>query len=161
MKTIRIIVLAVLIVGSGLALHVARAQQPGIKRTDRSTPPAAGRMQGATLREIVTVAADEPIPNLPGKRLVTHIVDYPPGASSAPHRHAGSAFIYAYVLSGEIRSQVDDEPVRVYQPGETWFEKPGSYHRVSENASATEPARLLAVLIVDAADKQLVIPDPQ
>lgn len=120
----------------------------------------AGSTPGAPLRETVTVAADEPIPNLPGKRLVTHIVDYPPGVSSVPHRH-GSAFVYAYVLTGAVRSQVDDEPVRVYRPGETWFENPGSYHRVSENASATEPARLLAVLIADAGDEQLVIPDPQ
>src|SRR4029077_3385434 len=150
MKKTQIIGIAVLIVGGGLALHVARSQQPGINRT-----------QGAPLRETVTVAADEPIPNLPGKRLVTHIVDYRPGASSASHRHARSAFIYAYVLSGEVRSQVDDEPVRVYRPGETWFERPGSYHRVSENASDTKSVRLLAVLIVDAADKQLVIPDPQ
>jgi quercetin dioxygenase-like cupin family protein len=161
MKKTRIIGIAVLIVGGGLALHVARAQQPGMKRTDRATAPTAGSTHGAPLRETVTVAADEPISNLPGKRLVTHIVDYPPGVSSAPHRHAPSAFIYAYVLSGEIRSQVDDEPVRVYRPGETWFERPGAYHRVSENASDTEPARLLAVLIVDAADQQLVIPDPQ
>jgi hypothetical protein len=78
----------VLIVGGGLALHVARAQQPGIKRTDRATAPTAGSMHGAPLRETVTVAADEPVPNLPGKRLVTHIVDYPPGVSSASHRHA-------------------------------------------------------------------------
>jgi len=123
--------------------------------------PMAGSTPGAPLRETVTVAADEPIPNLPGKRLVTHIVDYPPGVSSAPHRHAGSAFIYAYVLSGVIRSQVDDEPARVYRPGEKWFESPGAHHPVSANASDTEPARLLAVLIVDAADEQLVIPDPQ
>jgi quercetin dioxygenase-like cupin family protein len=120
----------------------------------------AGRTHSAPLRETVIVAANEPIPNLPGKRLVSHIVDYPPGASSAPHRHAPSAFIYAYVVSGEIRSQVDNEPARVYRAGETWFESPGAYHRVSANASDTEPARLLAVLIVDAGDEQLVIPDP-
>ena len=161
MQKTRIIAIAVLIVGGGLALHVARAQQPGIKRTDRATAPTAGSTHSAPLRETVTVAADEPIPNLPGKRLVSHIVDYPPGASSASHRHARSAFIYAYVLSGEIQSQVDDEPVRVYWPGETWFERPGAYHRVSANASDTEPARLLAVLIADAADEPLVIPDPQ
>jgi quercetin dioxygenase-like cupin family protein len=113
------------------------------------------------LRETITVGADEPIPNMPGKRLVSHIVDYPPGATSAPHRHAPSAFIYAYVLSGKIRSQVDGEPARVYRPGETWFENPGAHHRVSANASETEPARLLAVLIVDAADKPLTIPDRQ
>jgi len=161
MTKTRIIAIAVLIVGGGLALHVARAQQPSITRPDRAPAPRAGSTHGAPLRETVTVGADEPIPNLPGKRLVTHIVDYPPGASSAPHRHARSAFIYAYVLSGAIRSQVDDEPVRVYRPGETWFERPGAHHRVSANASDTEPARLLAVLIVDAADEQLVIPDPQ
>jgi quercetin dioxygenase-like cupin family protein len=160
MKKTRIIGIAVLIVGGGLALHVAWAQQPGIKRPDRATAPTAGSTHGAPLRETVTVTADKPIPNLPGKRLVSHIVDYPPGASSVPHRH-GSAFVYAYVLSGAVRSQVDDEPVRVYRPGETWFERPGSYHRVSENASDTEPARLLAVLIADAGDEPLVIPDPQ
>ena len=123
--------------------------------------PTAGSTHGAPLRETVTVAADEPIPNLPGKRLVSHVVDYPPAARSAPHRHAGSAFIYAYVLSGEIKSQVDGEPGRVYRAGEAWFESPGAHHRVSENASDTEPARLLAVLIVDVGVEQLVIPDPQ
>ena len=152
MKKTRILGIAGLIVGGGLALHVAQAQQPA---------PTAKSTRGAPFRETVTVAADEPIPNLPGKRLVSHIVDYPPGASSASHRHARSAFIYAYVLSGEIRSQVDDEPARVYRAGETWFESPGAHHRVSANASDTESARLLAVLIVDEADEPLVIPDPQ
>ena len=123
--------------------------------------PTAGSAHGEPLRETVTVAEDEPIPNLPGKRLVSYIVGYPPGASSAPHRHARSAFIYAYVLSGEIRSQVDDEPARVYRPGEAWFERPGAHHRVSANASDTEPARLLAVFVVDAADEQRTTPDLQ
>lgn len=159
MKKKRIMAVAVLIVGSSLA--VSLSQQPGVKRTDRATAPTAGSTHGAPLRETVTVAADEPIPNLPGKRLVTLVVDYPPGGGSAPHRHARSAFIYAYVISGEIRSQVDSEPARVYRAGEAWFESPGSRHPVSVNASNTEPARLLAVVIVDAADKQVTIPDPQ
>jgi quercetin dioxygenase-like cupin family protein len=145
-KPARTVAVAVLILGSSLAPHVPQSH--------------AGGTHGAPLGETVT-GADEPIPNLPGKRLVTHIVDYAPGASSAAHRHARSAFIYAYVISGEIRSQVDGEPARVYRAGEAWFENPGAYHRVSANASDTEPARLLAVLIVDAADEQLVIPNPQ
>ena len=167
MKTARTMAAAMLIVGSGLALHLAQSQQPGIERTDLPRHEAAAaaffatEAFGAPLRETVTVAADQPIPNLPGKRLVSLIVDYPPGASSASHRHARSAFIYAYVLSGEIRSQVDSEPARVYRPGESWFESPGAHHRVSANASDTEPARLLAVFIVDAADEQLTTPDPQ
>ena len=123
--------------------------------------PTVGSTQSGALRETATVVANEPIPNVPGKRLISVIVDYPPGVSSVPHRHAGSAFIYAYVLSGGIRSQVDDEPVRVYRPGEFWFESPGAHHRVSANASDTEPSRLLAVFIVDAADERLTTPDPQ
>jgi quercetin dioxygenase-like cupin family protein len=161
MKTMGFIAIAVLIVGGGMALHVEGTEQTGISRTDRPAAPAAGSPHGTTLRETVTVGADRPIPNLPGKRLVSHIVDFPPGASSVAHRHARSAFIYAYVVSGEIRSQVDDDPVRVYRAGEAWFENPGSHHRVNANASDTEPARLLAVLIVDAAEEQLVIPDLQ
>jgi quercetin dioxygenase-like cupin family protein len=62
-------------------------------------------------------------------------------------------------MSCLIRSQVDTEPTRVYRAGETWFENPGAHHRVSENASETEPARLLAVIIVNAADTELTIPD--
>ena len=119
----------------------------------------AGSTHGASLSETVTVAADRPIPNVPGKRLLSVIVHYPPGASSVPHRHARSAFIYAYVLSGAIRSQVDDGPARVYRAGEAWFESPGAHHRVSANASDTEPARLLAVFIVDTADVELTTPD--
>lgn len=157
MKKTRITAAAVVIVSSSLALTLS--QQPSVKGTDGATAPTAGHMQGAPVRETVTVGADQPIPNLPGKRLVTHVVDYPAGGGSAPHHHAPSAFIYAYVLSGEIRSQVDSEPARVYRAGEAWFENPGSHHPVSVNASNTKPARLLAVVIVDAADKQLTIPD--
>jgi len=156
--------IAVLIIVGGLALNaswVQWVQQPGIMRTVQTTAPTAGSPPGAPSREKVTVVADEPITNLPGKRLVSRVIDYPPGGGTAPHRHARSAFIYAYVLSGEVRSQVDDEPSRIYRAGETWFESPGAHHRVSVNASNTEPARLLAVIVVDETDKQLTIPDSQ
>ena len=79
MRKTRIIALAVLIVGSSLAL--ALSQQPEVERSDRGTAPTAGSAQGARFRETVTIAADEPIPNLPGKRLVTHVVEYPPGGA--------------------------------------------------------------------------------
>jgi quercetin dioxygenase-like cupin family protein len=65
------------------------------------------------------------------------------------------------VLSGAIRSQVDDQPARVYRTGETWFEVPGAHHTISENASKTEPARLLAVFIVDSTEEVLTTPDHQ
>ena len=83
------------------------------------------------------------------KRIVAVVVNYPPGSRSLPHRHAASAFIYAHVLSGAVRSQVGDEPAKVYHAGEGFYEMPGSHHRISENASETEPAKLLAVLVAD------------
>jgi quercetin dioxygenase-like cupin family protein len=99
------------------------------------------------------------IPNVEGKSMVAVVVTYPPGAKSPAHHHARSAFIYAYVLSGAVRSQVDDEPAKVYQVGEGFNEMPGSHHRISENASDKDPASLLAIFVVDSKDKPLTIPD--
>jgi quercetin dioxygenase-like cupin family protein len=99
------------------------------------------------------------IPNAEGKSMVAVIVTYPPGAKSPAHHHARSAFIYAYVLSGAIRSQVDDEPAKVYRVGVGFYEVRGSHHRISENASDKDPASLLAVFVIDSKDNPLTIPD--
>ena len=109
--------------------------------------------------ERVKVVFDHVIPNIQGKSMVAVVVTYPPGSKSAAHHHAGSAFIYARVLSGAIRSQVGDEPAKVYQVGQGFYEAPGSHHRISENASDRDSASLLAVFIVDSKDKPLTIPD--
>jgi quercetin dioxygenase-like cupin family protein len=108
--------------------------------------------------ETVTPNFQHAIPNIPGKSLTAVVVDYPPGAASPAHRHAGSAFIYAYVVSGEIESQVDDGPKRIFHAGESFFEEPGAVHRMSRNASETEPAKLLAVFVVDSSNKALTTP---
>ena len=122
-------------------------------------PPAVA--QTAAQAPTVTPAFRQEIPNVPGKSLVASVVEYAPGAKSTPHRHANSAFIAAYVLSGSVRSQVNDEPVKVYKAGESWFEAPGAHHRVSENASTTEPARMLAIFVVDSSEQTLTTRDPQ
>jgi quercetin dioxygenase-like cupin family protein len=72
--------------------------------------------------------------------------------------HPSSAFIYVTVLEGAIRSQVNDGPVTTYRAGESWSEQPGDRHLVSENASTTEPARLLAVFVVDTSEKEITYP---
>jgi quercetin dioxygenase-like cupin family protein len=105
--------------------------------------------------EDVKPVFERAIPNIPGKSVIALVVTYPPGGKSPSHLHAGSAFIYAHVLSGAIRSQVNDEPAKVYQVGEGFHEVPGSHHKVSENASDLEPASLLAVFIVDSNDNPL------
>jgi quercetin dioxygenase-like cupin family protein len=103
----------------------------------------------------VTIVYDQPLPNVPGKSMKGVIVEYEPGGSSPAHTHPDSAFIYATVLEGAIRSQVNDGPVVTYHAGENFSEFPGDHHGVSENASKTERARLLAVFVVDTDETEL------
>jgi quercetin dioxygenase-like cupin family protein len=74
-------------------------------------------------------------------------VSYAPGESSSAHRHPGLTM--AYVLEGEIRSKVGDDPEKSYTAGQMFLETPGQLHAVSRNASATQPARLLAILLAE------------
>ncbi|NJO32232.1 MAG: cupin domain-containing protein [Rhodospirillales bacterium] len=111
------------------------------------------------LQETVTPVFQHELPNVPGKSLIAFEVEYPAGGASPSHTHPKSAFIYAYVLEGEIVSAVDDEAPRVYRAGEGWYEVPGAHHRVSRNASKTKPAKLLAIFVMDPAEKQVVFPD--
>ena len=84
--------------------------------------------------------------------------DYAPGAASPSHTHAKSAFIYAYVISGAIESKVNDGETQIYRAGESWSEPPGAMHSISRNASKTEPAKLLAVFVLDTNDNPLTTP---
>jgi quercetin dioxygenase-like cupin family protein len=95
----------------------------------------------------VTPAFAYSLPNLPGQKVTGVLVEYAPGASSPPHHHTKQGSVVAYVLEGAVRSKVNDGPERVYHAGESWLEPPGAAHSVSANASATEPARLLAVFV--------------
>ena len=113
---------------------------------------------GSDQNPVVRPVFNQPT-NVAGKSLEAVTVSYPPGAKSGPHHHAKSAFIMAYVISGAIRSQVEGEPARVYHAGETWSEAPGAHHTISENASATEPAELLAVFLLDTGDGPLTTAD--
>jgi quercetin dioxygenase-like cupin family protein len=87
------------------------------------------------------------LPNVPGKRVTIVRVTYAPGGYTPPHRHAGS--VIAYITAGTIRSQLAGGPVETFKVGESFFEPPGATHLVSENASSTEPAELIAVFVAD------------
>jgi quercetin dioxygenase-like cupin family protein len=106
----------------------------------------------------VTLVYEHALPNVPGKSIKGVLVEYGPGGSSPSHTHANSAFIYATVLEGAIRSSVNDGPVVTYRAGESFSEMPGDRHGVSENASKTAPARLLAVFVVDTGETELTTP---
>jgi quercetin dioxygenase-like cupin family protein len=106
----------------------------------------------------VTLVYDHALPNVPGKSIKGVLVEYGPGVASSAHTHPKSAFIYATILEGAIRTSVNDGPVVTYRAGQNFSEMPGDRHSVDENASNTEPAKLLAVFVVDTDEKELLTP---
>jgi quercetin dioxygenase-like cupin family protein len=98
---------------------------------------------------------DLPDLSLKGWSVTVVEVSYAPGESSSAHRHPGITI--AYVLEGEVRSKVGDDPEKTYATGQMFLETPNQLHAVSGNASATKPARLLAVMLAEKG-KQLTTP---
>ena len=110
--------------------------------------------QTASGRKIV-FEHDLPDLNLKGWSVTVVEVSYAPGESSGAHRHPGITI--AYVLEGEVRSKIGDDPEKLYTAGQMFLETPNQVHAVSRNASTTKPARLLAVMLAEKG-KQLTTP---
>jgi len=105
--------------------------------------------------EKVSVLQDQMLKNVPGKKAMMIEVDYKPGQSSIAHKHDGTAM--AYVLEGEVTSQVKGEQAVTDKKGQFWYEPAGSEHLVSKNASKTRPAKLLVFMVL-SPDEQVLIP---
>ena len=131
MNTTRMMV-AVLIAGSGLALHVTHAQQPGIKRTD-------------ALRHDLGV---------PGREVIQVRVDFDPGVAFGKHSHPGAEV--AYVLEGTLEYQLEGEPPVTLKAGEALFIPAGTIH-AAKNVGTGNAAEL-ATYIVEKG-KPLVVLD--
>ncbi|HXC56325.1 MAG TPA: cupin domain-containing protein [Rhizomicrobium sp.] len=86
----------------------------------------------------------EKLSNAPGQSIVSLKLTMQPGATSGPHHHAG--FMYAYMLSGTVRSQLKGEAPRTLAAGDTLVEPPGSEH-LSFTNSGNVPAELLVVWV--------------
>jgi quercetin dioxygenase-like cupin family protein len=93
--------------------------------------------------------------DLPGKEALMLTVVYPPGAVEHAHRHDAHAFVY--VLEGSIVMQVKGGPEVTLKPGQTFYEGPNDVHTVGRNASATQPAKFVVVL-VKSTGKAPVLP---
>ncbi|VVN75940.1 cupin domain-containing protein [Pseudomonas fluorescens] len=104
-------------------------------------------------KEKLNILQEHQLSNAPGQKAMMLTVDYAPGQASVPHMHQGSAM--AYVLEGEVTSQVNDEKAITYKAGESWYEAAGSRHPVSANASATKPAKLLVFILMGEKDEVL------
>src|SRR3954454_10412160 len=87
------------------------------------------------------------IEKLDGKAASATVVEvtFEPGQKDSPHHHTGPVF--GYVLEGEYEHALDDEPVKTYKAGDTFYEPSGSVHRVARNPSAKNKTRLLAVIL--------------
>ena len=131
MTTTRIMAVAVLIVGSGLALHVARAQQPGIKRTD---------LQRHDL-------------SVPGREVIQARVDFAPGVVAPRHSHPGEEIIY--VLEGSLEYQVEGKPPVTLKAGDVLFVPAGTIH-AAKNVGSGNGAEL-ATYVVEKG-KPLLVP---
>lgn len=119
--------------------------------------PGLALAEAAAQGQQIKPVFQEAIPNLPGKSVFGIVVSYAPGGTSPAHYHPKSAFVTAYVLSGAIRSKVNDGSTQVYRAGQHWTEPPDAHHEISENASATEPASLLAIFVADTADADRLV----
>jgi quercetin dioxygenase-like cupin family protein len=102
--------------------------------------PAPAAAKAATL-----MAKD--LAEFPGKEAVMLTVEYPPGASSKPHRH--NSHVFVYVLEGSYATQVAGGERVVLKAGETFYELPSDEHVVSANASDTAPAKILVFMLKD------------
>jgi quercetin dioxygenase-like cupin family protein len=134
----------------------AAACAPTVDSATGEVPAAATVSQPPS--ETLSPLLEQALPNVKGKTFTAAIVDFPPAARAAPHRH-GKAFVYAYVLEGTVRSRLDSEPVHTYRQGENWVEQPGAHHVLTENTSRTQSAKLLVIFISNTGDK-LKVEDP-
>jgi quercetin dioxygenase-like cupin family protein len=98
------------------------------------------------------------IPDMPGKKVTVVRVTYGPGGFTPPHRHGGT--VTAYITKGQIKSQLNDGPVEIFNVGQTFFEPMGTIHRVSANASNTEWAELIAVFVADEGAQLTTLLEP-
>ena len=97
--------------------------------------------------------------DLPGREVVMVTLDIPPGGGSAPHRHPGH-HVFGYVLEGSYKLKLDQGDEKILTKGQTFYEAPGQLHAVSANASQTEPAKVLAIIVAESG-KPITVPEKQ
>jgi quercetin dioxygenase-like cupin family protein len=119
--------------------------------------PASAQQQAPATK--VTTLLQQVLADFPGREVVMVTLDIPPGGGSAPHRHPGH-HVFGYVLEGSYKIKLDQGEEKILNKGQTFYEAPGQLHAVSANASATEPAKVLAVIVAESG-KPVTVPEKQ
>jgi quercetin dioxygenase-like cupin family protein len=115
--------------------------------------------QQAAPATTVTPLLKQLLADVPGREVMVITLDIPPGGGSAPHRHPGH-HVFGYVLEGSYKIKLDQGEEKILSKGQTFYEAPGQLHAVSANASATEPAKVLAVIVAESG-KPVTVPEKQ
>ena len=136
-----------IIAGLACAFVIGKALPSTMDAISAVIEPLCANSAAGSTQDVVEPISSHALPNVPGKRVTIVRVSYGPGGFTRAHKHAGS--VTAYITKGEIRSQLGGGPVETFKVGQSFFEAPGSTHIVSANASATEPAELIAVFVAD------------
>ncbi|MGY3129626.1 MULTISPECIES: cupin domain-containing protein [unclassified Bradyrhizobium] len=102
----------------------------------------------------VTPLMSKDLAESPGREALMISVEHAPGGSSAIHRHNAHAFVY--VLEGSVVMQLKGGQEVTLTPGQSFYEGPADVHVVDRNASATQPAKFLVLLIKDKGAPALV-----
>lgn len=103
--------------------------------------PCAQAAEHPVVKPLLTKALSD----FPGKEVLMITVEFPPGGADPVHRHDAHGFIY--VLEGSVVMQVKGGKEVTLTRGQTFYEGPNDVHVVGRNASTTQPAKLLAVLV--------------
>ena len=143
------------------ATLAAGATACGSADESTNTTPGATAVASTTSepREAFKPLLQQELPNVKGKSFTSATVSFPPGAKALPHRH-GQAFVFAYVLQGSVRSEIEGQPTKTFRAGEYWVERPGAHHVRTENVSTTNPAKLLVTFVADTG-AELKVDDTQ
>jgi quercetin dioxygenase-like cupin family protein len=144
-KALPAFVLCALVVPTPVLILAQFVATPGIGKILEGTICAASSAVSGRPATNATITGSEPLAADPHKRVTSMEVVFPPDAFSPEHHH--EADLYVYVLEGTIRSQLGGQPVMTYTKGQSFFEPDGSVHLFAENASAAEPAKILAVFV--------------
>ena len=94
---------------------------------------------------VVTALMQMELSDIDGKEVLVITVEFPPGGADPVHRHDAHGFIY--VLEGSIVMQVKGGKEVTLTPGQTYYEGPDDVHTVGRNASNTQPAKFLVLLL--------------
>ena len=121
-----------------------------------ATVPALSQQAPPTT---ATTLLKQVLSDVAGREVIMVMLDIPPGGGSPPHRHPGH-HIFGYVLEGTYKLKLDQVPETVLTKGQTFYEAPGQLHAVSANASQTEPAKVLAVIVAESG-KPITVPEKQ